>query len=215
MTVSEPIRAWWFSCVSRELRYCDRRRAEIGVTHSVRVTPRVGECGLHGSWNIIPALKYAGGPVAWLVELSGEVSEGGEQLAAQKRKYIAGGVNVSAALSAFSRWCALQVADLWDAPLPVRDWLESGGERESLRVAARNSMWRFEARLHAPSQRSAAWSAYRTLLLPDFITARDSAQDAVNAVSHAEGQGWYAAWRNQNTRLTEMVSEAIGVEAES
>ena len=64
MNVSEPIRAWWFSDVSRELRYGDRRRAEIGVTHKVRVTPRVCECGLHGSRNILSALEHAKGP-AW------------------------------------------------------------------------------------------------------------------------------------------------------
>ena len=215
MNVSEPIRAWWFSDVSRELRYGDRRRAEIGVTHKVRVTPRVCECGLHGSRNILSALEHAKGPVAWQVELSGEVSEGGDQLAAKRRKYIAGGVNVTATLSAFSRWCALQVADLWDAPRPVRDWLESDGERESLRVAARDSMGRFETCLQNTSQRSAAWSAYRTLLLPDFITAWDSAQDAVNAVRNAEGTAWYAVSRNQRLRLTEMVSEVIGVDADS
>ena len=212
MNVSEPIRAWWFSGVSRELRYGDRRTAEIGATHSVRVTPKVCECGLHGSRKIISALDHAGGPVAWQVELSGEVSEGGDQLAATTRKYIAGGVNVTSTLSAFIRWCALQVADLWDAPRPVRDWLESDGERESLRVAARDSMWRFETCLHDPAQRSAAWSAYRTLLMPDFITAGDSAQDARQAVGNS---GWYVAWRNQNLRLTEMVSEAIGLEADS
>ena len=187
MNVSEPIRAWWFSGVSRELRYGDRRTAEIGATHSVRVTPRVCERGLHGSRNILSALEYAGGPVAWRVELSGEVSEGGDQLAAKTRKYIAGGMNVTATLSAFSRWCALQVADLWDAPQSVRDWLESDGERESLRVAARNSMWRFETCVYDPAQRSAAWSTYRTLLMLDFITARDSAQDAHQAVGNL---GW-------------------------
>lgn len=40
------------------------------------------------------------------------------------------------ALREFARWCALQVIDKWDAPVSVREYLETGNE--SLREDARS-----------------------------------------------------------------------------
>ena len=210
MTPAKPITAWWFSDVSRRLRYSDHRQAALGITHILFAPPEVGYRGFHGSRNIISALEYAFGPVVWRVELFGEVSESDDKRAAQRRKYIAGGVDITAVLGAFGRWCALQVIDLWDAPAPVRDWLESEGGA-SLRAAARDSFWNLTDRSRISSQAYARWSAHWTILNSDVVGARKSAQAAIDAYMHAEGTSWYP-WNlrhRQNARLTEMVSMAI------
>ena len=215
MNVSEPIRAWWFSGVSRELRYGDRRRAEIGVTHKVRVTPRVCECGLHGSRNILSALEYAGGPVAWRVELSGEISEGGDQLVAQTRKYIAGGIDASKALGAFARSCAWDVVDFWCVPSAVRDYLESSGD-EPLHDAAVRAMQATEVPFHSSLETYAYWSAYGAVLgcTPYEISRLAGEARVARLYSGHPGPPIDDSRRKQDERLNVMLTRAI-VEADS
>ena len=46
-------------------------------------------------------------------------------------------------MRAFARWCALQVADLWDAPELVIEYLATGAEkyREATRLVTYHSYW--------------------------------------------------------------------------
>lgn len=130
----KPILAWYFSEESKKLRYGDGREIAIGVEHTVKGYPEPCKHGLHGSESILDALDYAPGSIVWRVELSGRIKRSGDKIAATRRKYIAGGIDISDVLRAFARKMALSVAHLWDCPEIVRRYLETGDE--SIRSAA-------------------------------------------------------------------------------
>jgi len=129
------MKAWYFSTEEKKLRYDDNRDIKIGGTHEIQGEPILCKHGLHGSVNILDALGYAPGPIVYRVELSGKMDIGIDKISAQKRTYLEGGVDISDVLREFTRWCALQVINLWDAPDVVREYLETG--KEELRDAAR------------------------------------------------------------------------------
>lgn len=210
MNRPEPIHAWWFSDFSCRLQYMDNRKAELGVTHSVPGRPRVCSHGLHGSRDILAALEYAPGPVVWRVILLGEISDGGDRIAAHRRQYIAGGIDIENDLSCFARLCALDVIDLWDAPAAVIEWLHSDGEAH-IRAAAVTALEGFSGLLSAPEQVGAAWSAYEATRPQPFLAAINAARRARTAHRYAnDGAGARAAyWDTQNARLTHMVTMAI------
>jgi hypothetical protein len=91
------------------------------------------ESGLHASIRLIDALRYAPGATICRVVCAGEMEHDYDKLVAMRRR-IAWRIDGEAVLRAFSRWCALQVASLWDMPDVVREYLETGDE--SLRAAA-------------------------------------------------------------------------------
>ena len=223
MNVPEPIRAWWFSCIRHRVSPFEDRKAALGITHTNKWNPHAyasnmrGPGLLFGSPDILDAVTYAG-PVVWRVELFGQRKEWIEFITAEHRRYIAGGVDVSSTLFAFARSCALDVIDLWDAPAAIRTWLESDGN-DSLRLEALEALNDY------------CDGSIELLTENDAVLAARSSMDkdplnAVSGVSHHAiearcGRGdsmfWRStdSWRIQNTRLTEMVSEAIGLEAES
>ena len=169
------MKAWYFSKVSKKLRYGDNREIAIGVTHKIEGAPVPCEHGLHGSVKLADALKYAPGPVIWEVELGGVIveHEDGDKLAATERTYLRGGIDIADTLYSFARRCALDVIHLWDAPEIVRQYLETGDE--SIRAAAR------DAARDAASD--TAWDA-----------ARDAASaSARDACATAWDPAWYPA----------------------
>jgi hypothetical protein len=92
--------------------------------------------GLHASEHPFDALRYAPGLLLHLVELDGDLKSHGnpvDKWVGRRRKIIAT-VNAEELLEQFARWCALQVAHLWDAPPVVREYLETGDK--SLRKEA-------------------------------------------------------------------------------
>ena len=174
------IRAWYFSTTERKLRHEDGRQIEVGVTHEVEGRPVLCEHGLHASVNILDALKYAPGPVLWEVELSGEIVEGDDKMAATHRTYLRE-IDCEEILREFARWCALQVIDLWDAPPVVREYLETG--KEEPRDAAWDAAWAAWA-----AAWDAAWDAARAAR----AAAWDAAWDAAWAAARAAA--WDAVW---------------------
>ena len=84
----------------------------------------------------------------------------------------------------FARWCALDVAHLWDMPKDVRQYLETGDE--SVRSAAETAAW--------TAARAAAWTAAEA--------AGEAAADAA-AWSAAEA----AVRERYSARLEEMIRE--------
>ena len=108
------------------------------------------ESGLHASAHPFDALRYAPGATLCLVELDGEIIDGGDKVIARRRKIIRR-VGMTDQLRAFARRCALDVAHLWNCPPVVRQYLETGDEslREEARAAAAAATW------------DMAWAKYR------------------------------------------------------
>ena len=181
------MKAWYFSDESRKLRYNDGREIKLGVTHTVDGKPKLCEHGLHASERLIDALKYAPGVIVWYVELDGKMDVGDDKIAAQKRTYLAGGVDISEILREFARKQALSVAHLWKIPKVVRKYLETGNKK--LRIAA-----------------------YTAARAATYAAARAAAYAAANAAAYAAANAAVsAAYAAANDMLTTMVKQAIGV----
>jgi hypothetical protein len=181
------VKGWYFSDESRKLRYDAGREIAIGVEHTVKGYPEPCKRGLHASERILDALQYAPGPIIWRVELSGRIKRGDDKVAATRRKYIAGGLDISDILRKFARKQALSVAHLWDIPEIVRRYLEIGDE--FIRAAAWAAAW--AAAKDAASD--AAWAAARAAA---WAAASDAASDAARAAAWAAASdaAWAAAW---------------------
>lgn len=179
--------AWYFSTTGKKLSHNDNRGIAIGVTHTVKGKIRICENGLHGSIRLIDALDNAPGPVIWRVELSGASDIGRDKIAASKRKYIAGGIDISGTLRVFARKQALSVIHLWDAPDIVKSWLETGDE--SLMQAAESAAWSAARSAAESAAWSNTWSATES-------AARSAAKSAAKPAvwSAAESAVWLAAW---------------------
>jgi hypothetical protein len=170
-----------------------------------RVDPdRIELCshGLHASLDPFDALQYAPGPNLAIVELSGRVVQGDDNLVASERRIIAR-LDATDLLRTFARQCALDVIDLWDAPAVVRQYLETGDE--SLRKAAGASAWdatrasAWDAAWEAAREaaRAAAWEAARAAA---WEAAWDAAWDA------ARDAAWEAAWATHRKWFNETVA---------
>lgn len=144
------------------------------------------ERGLHASRDPFDALQYAPGPNLCLVDCSGIDTEHDDKLVCARRRIVAR-FDATDMLWAMSRWSALQVIHLWDAPQIVREYLETGDEskRDAAWAAARDAA-RAAARAAA---RDAAWAA-----------AWDAAWAAAWAAARA------AAWAAQKTKFRELVN---------
>ena len=186
------VKAWYFSDESRKLRYGDGRNIAIGVEHTVKGYPNPCTHGLHGSERIRDALKYAPGPIVWQVELSGRIKKADDKIAATRRKYIAGGIDISDTLWLFARKQALSVIDKWDCPVIVRQWLETGDE--SIRSAAESAAGSAAESAAWSTGKSAAWAAARSAAESAARYAADAAESAARyaAWSTAGSAAWYA-----------------------
>lgn len=204
----KKILAWYFSDATKKLRYGDGRDIAIGVEHTVKGYPEPCKHGLHGSERLLDALQYAPGTIVWRVELSGRVKNGGDKIAATRRKYIAGGVDITNVLRAFARKQALSVAHLWDMPDIVRQYLETGDE--SIRAAA--------AYAAADAANVAAYAATYAANVAAYAAATYAAYAAADAAADAAAAraATYAAARAATRAVTyaekmlvEMVEGAI------
>ena len=182
------------------------------------------ESGLHASERLIDALPYAPGPILCRVQMGGAIKKDYGKLVASKRTII-WRVNLTNVLQKFARRCALDAAHLWDVPIVVRQYLETGDEsikdeaifaaKKAANTAAMSAVW------------AAAWDArHLTATAPAWAAARDAASDAAWAVAWNEANNatrdapndstrnavWDEVWDAardavrsvQNTRLTEM-----------
>ena len=125
---------WYFSPKDKKLAHGDGREIAVGVTHEVEGDPVLCDHGLHASKSILDAYQYATSGIVWRVKLSGKISLGDDKMCATRREYLAGGIDISDVLREFAREQALSVAHLWDVPVIVKQYLETGDE--SIRSAA-------------------------------------------------------------------------------
>ena len=142
-----------------------------------------GECvicesGLHASKHPFDALQYAPGETLCLVECEDIAAEQDDKFVCRRRKIVAR-FDATEMLWAMSRWAALQVIHLWEAPPVVRDYLQTGDK--SLRAAAWAAAW--------AAARDAAWDAARAAA---WDAARAAAWAAATAA--ARDAAWDAAW---------------------
>ena len=199
------MKAWYFSDVNRQLRYGDNRPIACGITHTVDCEPIMCVQGLHGSVNILDALKYAPGPYVWRVNLSGEVVRGADKVCATSREYI-WGYDATAVLRKFARRCALDVVHLWDAPPIVVQYLKTGDEsiRLSANAAARTAAWAWARASARDAARAAEWAS--TGAAARNAEARTAARTAEWAA--AWDVAWDAAVATQSRRLYRAIMEA-------
>ena len=130
MNTDQTVNAWYFSWPDHRIEYRSRRKAALGVTHHYRGVPRVGCSGLHAGTTLRAALDDTRQPILWRVELSGRIDTSGEFLAAQRRRYIGGGVDISAALCVWARQCVQGLIKRGPpdaAARPIMKWLKGNG----------------------------------------------------------------------------------------
>ena len=153
---------WHFLSENGCLRYGEKIKVVPKHTYILPPETVISPCnvGFHASARAIDALQYAPGPLVSLCTLHGEIIPHGDPIdkyAAQGRTHL-WIADAADTIRAFSRWCALSVVHLWDAPQIVLDYLNTGDEK--IRAAARD----------------AAWAAARA-------AARDAARDAARAAA--------------------------------
>ena len=124
--------------------------------------------GYHASVLALDALGYAPGAFVSLCEVDGTIEYGTDKLVATRRRAL-WCYDATEVLRLFARQCALDVADLWEMPDIVRQYLETGDE--SIRDAARDAAGVANAAARAAN-----------------YAARDTARDTAR---YAAG---YAAW---------------------
>jgi hypothetical protein len=213
----EAIRAWYFSNKQKKLMCGDGRDIAIGVEHTIKGPPKLGIYGLHGSSLILDALSYAPGPIVWVVDLSGQIEQSTYEIVATRRKYVAGGIDISDILQRFARSEALLVADKWECPEIVRRWLETGDKRAQFPAwkaadiasdSAKNSIVEFAA--HAAALSAAPFAIWST----PYSVARSAAQSIVDSIvqSHETSvwdKTWSDVWLATNKRLETMVMDSL------
>ena len=160
------MKAFYFAKEDKKLRYDDNREIIVGETHSVKGEIKICKNGLHASEKLIDALKCAPGCILYLVELSGDMDIGKDQVAAMSRKYLAE-FDAADLLREFARKQALinihKAKKYFDSEEDfniVLSWLNTGNLdlKESAEEAAWSAAWS-AAESARSAARSAAWSA--------------------------------------------------------
>jgi len=128
--------------------------------------------GLHASRRPFDALRYAPGETLCLVGCEGILDEDTDKFVCRRRRIVRR-IDATRMLREFARICALSVIHLWNAPLVVRQYLETGDEslRDVALAAAPDVEW-------AAARASASWAA-----------ARDAAWAVSNVVRLRESDG--------------------------
>ena len=165
--------------------------------------------GLHASLDPFDALKYAPGCLLHKVEVSGEIIVGDDKLVASERTILAS-IDATKLLCDFARWCALDVAHLWDCPPLVLEYLQTGDE--SLRAAARDAVWAASQDAVWAAARAAArdavWAASQDAArAAAWAAARAAAEDASQDAARAAAQG--ATRKKQRVEFNRLVQEVF------
>jgi len=190
------------------------------LIHEGRIIPC--ESGLHASEHPFDALTYAPGVYLHQVELEEDLTEHNEDKWVGRRRKIVASIDATTLLREFSRWCALQVLYLWDAPPVVKEYLKTGNEalgyatEIAARAAARDAEWGTEGR----AARAAAWAASRQ---PTEYAARAAAEYAARAAAWAavrdtercaaraavRAAAWYNSKTSQRDEFQRLVDTAF------
>ena len=126
------------------------------------------------------------GPAIYESEIDGDVIYADDKIVVRRVRLTRRTKWNDSVARQYARWCAFQVAHLWDMPDIVRQYLETGDESisDAAWAAARAAAWdaaNAAARAAAWAARAAAWAAASD-------AAWDAAWDAANAAARA------AAW---------------------
>ena len=177
---------WHIAENSGLLGHGDERLIVVGETLTVAGPIFMCGHGLHACARLLDALAYANGTVICEVILGADAYTEDDKSVSSSRTCIAMttpevGERI---LRNFARWCALDVAHLWDMPEDVRQYLETGDE--SVRSAAETAAWTAaraaaEAAAEAAGEaaiRAAAWTAAEAAACSAAWTAARSAAEA-------------------------------------
>ena len=194
---AQRVEAWHFLANDRRFGHDDGNIAAPGYVYSVEGPIKLCEWGLHASERAIDALQYAPGNMIGRVVLSGEIIRGDDKLVATHREYL-WIADAEETLRSFTRWSALQVIHLWNAPDIVRRYLESGDK--SLRSAAESAA---ESAANLAANSAAYWAAhgaarsaaYSAANLAAYWAAYSAASSAANSAANS------AAYSAQNDEL--------------
>ena len=158
---------------------------------------KICETGLHASRDPFDALEYAPGATLCMVDCAQIEAEQDDKLVCRKRRIVKR-IDATDLLWAMSRWSALQVIHLWDAPAVVREFLEAGEEskRAAAWDAARAAAWAAAWDAARAAARAAAWAAA-------WAAAGDAAWDAAWDAARA------AAKQKQRAEFNRRVQEAF------
>ena len=155
--------------------------------------------GLHASWRVSDALRYAPGPTLCLVEVSDIDEQQVDKLVCKRRRIVAR-FDATELLRADARASALACLKHWkdEVPQSVVDWLTIGDEkyRSAARSAAWNAAWNAARSAARSATWSAAWSAAESAAWRAARSAAESAawSAAESAESAARSAAWSAAW---------------------
>lgn len=185
------------------------------------------------------ALICGSGAVIYRVEISGERVDAGTDCHVFRRiEYLGGRQWLGDLLRRCARLCALDVVRFWDPAQCVLDYLNDGDDgRRNVALGAIEEALQPRHLGQAAITDQEYWAImaaesaaggrphWRCRVLPPHTAAIGAMKDAILAAADAAGpDNCNLLWsgisadelrRIQNERLTEMVSEAIGVEAES
>jgi hypothetical protein len=125
----------------------------VPLVHTGKVV--ICESGLHASFHVYDALKYAPGNTLHLVDCEDIVTEQYDKFVCRKRTVLKT-LDAYALLREYAREQALKVVHLWDAPEVVLQWLTTGEEK--YRVEANSAAYSAAY----PAARSAAYAAVST-----------------------------------------------------
>ena len=195
----------------------------VRLEHGGRLEPCMS--GLHASRHSLDALQYAPGSILHLVEISGEIIELNDKLVASERTILKS-IDATEIIRKFTRWCALEVISLWDAPDIVHEYLKTGDESkwDLANSAAREATLSEDRSETKRSIWYATRSAYRAIRMSLAVwekgrdAARDASWDALwalawcNAASdEARDPAWNEARaearQKQRDKFSEMVDE--------
>lgn len=165
-----------------------------------------GQSGLHACKRLIDALDHADGSLLHRVEVSD--AKGYADVLVARQRTILWSVDVEEILRDFTRRCALDVVDLWDAPKVVVQYLKTGDER--IRSAARDAAETEWASALGVDRDAAAAATAATSYYVAAGAARGAARASARAASRdVAGAAWAASRtasrQKQNKRLTSMV----------
>ena len=189
---NDTLLGWHFVSEDGKERWGSHRRIQAGKTYRVRGKIVLCEYGLHASKRAIDALRYAPGPIACRVQLSGRILRDTDKAVATQRTVLAM-ADATNLLHEFACWCAERALRAerkagrepnkrsWEAIHVKRRWLKGKASDEELGAA--------RATRAAGAAAKDAWAAW---------AARDA---------RAAGA---AAWATQNRKLERMLKELLG-----
>lgn len=164
---------------------------------------RLCESGLHASARLIDALTYAPGTIVCKVKCGGRIINGVDKVVCSKRtiyfKY-----DCQEQIRAFSRWCALQVIDLWKVPEKIEGIVEylSTGQEALIAKNVRDEVVKCVKKTNYGADFNAIWAAIWSI---DSCNIRFPQWAAIGAARRARYANPNITIDEQNAKLTQLI----------